>query len=194
MASFEEKLIALSSAETIKAGKALLKQKQLLGAWRNRDGELCGVFSEHGQLPVEVSVVTGENAVSRCSCKEKDFQLCSHAVALLMYSGRFHLRLPEAESPPVYSKGLLLQSFSELSARGMSKSAKLRINVVEDQLHAPNQYKVLLLNVKLTGASREYAGNMKKSGAMLRFFITGYRFGSRVKSALGCKICFIMLY
>ena len=160
MASFEEKLTALSSAETVKSGKALLKQKQLLGAWRNRDGELCGIFSESGQLPVEVCVTTGENAVSRCSCGEKDFQLCSHAVALLMYSGRFYQRLPEPEAPPVYSKGLLLQGFAELSARGMNKSAVLRINVVEDQLHAPNQYKVLLLNVKLTGASREYAGNM----------------------------------
>ncbi len=160
MASFEEKLIALSSAETLKKGKAHLKQKTLLGAWRNKAGELCGIFASAGMLPVEVVVSTGENAVSKCSCSEKEFALCSHAVALLMYSGRFALKLQEDEAPPVYSRGLLKQSFAELSARGMSNSAKLYINVVEDQLHAPNQYKILLLNIRLTGASREYSGNM----------------------------------
>lgn len=160
MASFEEKLIALSSAETLKRGKSLLKNKQLLGVWRNREGELCGCFEESGQLAVETTVSTGEHAVARCSCSEKEFSLCSHGVALLMYSGRFNLRQPEAEVPPVYSKGLVMQEFAELSARGMSNSAKLRLTVVEDQLHAPNQYKVLLLNVKLSGASREYSGNL----------------------------------
>lgn len=160
MASFEEKLIALSSEAVLKHAKQLLKQKVLLGAWRNSSGELCGVFAESGNLPVEVCVSTGENAVSRCGCGDKEHDLCAHGVALLMYSGRFALRLPGPETPPVYSKGLVLQDFSQLSRRGMSNSAKLRINVVEDQLHAPNQYKVLLLNVKLTGASREYAGNL----------------------------------
>ena len=132
MASFEEKLIALSSAETLKKGKAHLKQKALAGAWRNKDGGLCGVFASDGMLPVETVVSTGENAVSTCSCNEKEFSLCSHAVALLMYSGRFALKLQEDEAPPVYSKGLVKQSFAELSARGMSNSAKLYINVVED--------------------------------------------------------------
>ncbi|MBE6378102.1 MAG: DEAD/DEAH box helicase [Lentisphaerae bacterium] len=160
MASFEEKLIALSSAETLKKGKAHLKQKALAGAWRNKDGGLCGVFASDGMLPVETVVSTGENAVSTCSCNEKEFSLCSHAVALLMYSGRFALKLQEDEAPPVYSKGLVKQSFAELSARGMSNSAKLYINVVEDQLHAPNQYKILLLNIRLAGASREYSGNL----------------------------------
>ena len=158
MANFEEKLIALSDAETLKKAKALLKQKALCGAWRNREGKLCGIFREAQQPPAETTVQTGENTVADCTCCKEG--VCAHALALLMYGGRFHNFSESAEAPALYSKGLLLQKFPELSRRGMKKCAKLRINVIEDQLHAPNQYKILRLAVKLNGASREYSGNL----------------------------------
>ncbi|MBO5667636.1 MAG: DEAD/DEAH box helicase [Lentisphaeria bacterium] len=160
MANFEEKLIALSSAETLKKAKALLKHKQLCGAWRDRDGRLCGIFRENSQMEAEVAVSTGEAASAVCSCKDDGSGLCPHAIAMLMYSGRFRFAAGEVETPPVYSKGLLMQSFAELSRRGMKNSARLRLTVVEDQLHAPNQYKILLLSARLYGTSREYAGNL----------------------------------
>jgi len=160
MANFEDRLTALSSPETVKKAKALLKQKQLAGAWRNRHGQLCGIFKENPLPPAEVAVTTGENTSAVCSCGNHGTHLCHHAVAMLMYSGRFRFLDETAETPPVYSKGLVMQNFNELSARGMKNCAKLRLNVVEDQLHAPNQYKVLLLSAKLTGTSREYSGNL----------------------------------
>ncbi len=159
MANFEERLIALSSEAALKKAKALLKQKQPDGAWRDRDGRLCGVFREPPLPSAVTKVHTGENTFAECSCGERD-RLCHHAVALLMYSGRFNLPTENIEAPPVYSKGLLMQNFAELSRRGMKKAAVLRLNVIEDQLHAPNQYKVLLIQARLTGASREYAGNL----------------------------------
>ena len=159
MANFEEKLIALSSTETLKKAKALLKHKQLRGSWRDRDGRLCGIFRENSLPEAEVAVTTGENAAASCSCGEKE-HLCAHAIAMLMYGGRFRFASLEPESLPLYSKGLLMQSFAELSRRGMKKSAELRLTVVEDQLHAPNQYKILLLSARLYGTSREYSGNL----------------------------------
>lgn len=159
MANFEEKLIALSSAETVKKAKNLLKQKSVSGVWRNAGGQLRAVFREHLQKDAEVTVTTGENTFSDCSQCGKG-SLCAHSAALLMYCGRFHTAAEVPEAPPVYSKGLLKQDFTQLAERGMKKCAKLRLNVIEDQLHAPNQYKVLLISVKLQGASREYAGNL----------------------------------
>ena len=60
MANFEDRLTALSSPETVKKAKALLKQKQLAGAWRNRHGQLCGILKENPLPPAEVAVTTGE--------------------------------------------------------------------------------------------------------------------------------------
>jgi superfamily II DNA or RNA helicase len=159
MANFEERLIALSSEAALKKAKALLKQKQLTGAWRDRQGRLCAAFQDPPLPSATVKVVTGENTSAECSCGARG-SLCHHAVALLMYSGRFNLPAEDMETPPVYSKGLLMQNFAELSRRGMKKSASLRLNVIEDQLHAPNQYKVLLIQARLFGPSREYAGNL----------------------------------
>ena len=51
MAAFEERLLALSDAETLKKAKNLLKQKTLLGVWRQSDGKLCGYFRENGAAP-----------------------------------------------------------------------------------------------------------------------------------------------
>ena len=46
MGSFEDRLLALSNAATLKKAKALLKQQNLIGAWRQPDGRLHGIFRE----------------------------------------------------------------------------------------------------------------------------------------------------
>ena len=160
MANFEDRLIALSGEAVLKKAKNLLKQKQLAGAWVDHRGRWCGKFKISGSAGAEVAVTTGEHTTAECSCGECGSSLCSHAVAMLMYAGRFRSFDDSPELPPVYSKGLLMQNFAELSRRGMKRSATLRLSVVEDQLHAPNQYKILLIQARLTGNSREYAGNL----------------------------------
>ena len=160
MANFEDKLIALSSEAVLKKAKALLKQKQLAGAWKDRSGRWCGAFKSNGAAGEEVRVTTGETAAAECSCGECGNILCAHAIAMLMYAGRFRSFDESPELPPTYSKGLLMQNFAELSRRGMKCSSALRLSVVEDQLHAPNQYKILSIQARLLGASREYAGNL----------------------------------
>ena len=42
----------------------------------------------------------------------------------------------------------------------MINSAQLRLNVAENNLHAPSKYENLLLNVKLITPQREYTGNL----------------------------------
>ncbi len=160
MANFEDRLIALSSEAILKKAKALLKLKMLTGAWKDHRDRWCGKFKDPASNGCEVTVNTGENTSAVCTCGECGPQLCPHAIATIMYVGRFRSFDDSPELPPVYSKGLLMQDFSELSRRGMKRSAVLRLSVVEDQLHAPNQYKILLLQAKLTGSSREYSGNL----------------------------------
>ena len=52
MGSFEDRLLALSNAATLKKAKALLKQQNLIGAWRQPDGRLHGISGKRTiQLP-----------------------------------------------------------------------------------------------------------------------------------------------
>ena len=158
MASFEERLLAISTADELKRAKALLKQHALLGAWRDAGGRLCGQFRDNGKI-AEVELITGEHTVSHCTLCDTE-KVCAHGVALLMYGGRFHAFDRTEETPPEYSKGLLKQDLQTLAKRGMINSAQLRLNVAENNLHAPSKYENLLLNVKLITPQREYTGNL----------------------------------
>ncbi len=159
MGSFEDRLLALSNAATLKKAKALLKQQNLIGAWRQPDGRLHGIFRETDNSTAEVTLTTGSDTHSECSACTCS-HVCAHGLALLMYGGRFHAFDPAPESPPEYSKGLLQQNFQTLSARGMVNSAQLKMSVTESNLHAPSKYESLILNVKLQTPQREYAGNL----------------------------------
>ncbi|MBE6399298.1 MAG: DEAD/DEAH box helicase [Lentisphaerae bacterium] len=159
MASFEERLLAISGAEELKHAKALLKQHALAGAWRDADGNVCGFFRESSGITAEVSVTTGTAAVSHCTLCP-DGKVCAHGVALLMYGGRFHAFDRTEEAPPEYSKALLRQDLYTLAGRGMVNTAQLRITAADDFLHAPSKYESLLLSVKLITPQREYTGNL----------------------------------
>ncbi len=159
MASFEERLLALSDAETLKKAKSLLKQHTLIGVWRQRDGRLCGSFRENGALPATVKLVTGAETVSSCSVCHQE-KVCAHGLALLMYGGRFHAFDTTPETPPEYSRALLKQDLPALAARGMTNSAQLRLTAEEKSLHAPSKFESLTLSVKLITPQREYTGNL----------------------------------
>ena len=85
--NFENRLIAAAGEETLKKAKALLKSGAVVGAWRDRQGLLNGVFSEDGAPRTHVKVRTGDEMRGECPrCSEP---LCRHAVALILHSGRF---------------------------------------------------------------------------------------------------------
>jgi len=117
MASFEDRLTALSGPEELKRAKELLKRRAVVGAWRGADRRLHGVFREAGAPPAECEVATGDAVVARCSACPPE-KVCAHALALLMYCGRF--TVPEAgeEAPPSYMNGLTRRDFSALAASG----------------------------------------------------------------------------
>ena len=104
--NFEERLEQLCGAEGLKNAKQLLKQNCLCGAWHDEAGALHGIF-KHDKGEIRCRVTPGDHAVSECTnCRDlHGFDCCSHAVALLMYSGRFH-RPEISEEPPFYSRGL----------------------------------------------------------------------------------------
>ncbi len=159
MASFEERLLALADADTLKKAKTLLKQHTLLGVWRQNDGRLCGTFRENGAPAATVTLTTGNETVSVCSvCRQE--KVCAHGLALLMYGGRFHAFDSTAEMPPAYSKALLKQDLPVLAGRGMVNSAHLRLTAEENCLHAPSKFESLTLSVKLVTPQREYTGNL----------------------------------
>ena len=161
MANFEDRLIALSDAETLKKAKQLLKQECLTGAWRSAGNLLCGKFRDGlSANPVYVEVVTGGDSASCCSlCRVAD-KMCSHGIALLMYGARFNDHPLPLEAPPQYTKGLLQQDLRTLAKRGMSEKAKLFLRVADIPLHAPSKWENLILSVKLCGTNREYTGNL----------------------------------
>lgn len=159
MASFEERLLAISGADELKHAKALLKQHALVGSWRDAAGDVCGYFRENTGITAEVKVTPGAAAVSYCTLCP-DGKVCAHGVALLMYGGRFHAFDRTEETPPEYSKGLLKQDLHTLAGRGMVNSAHLRLTAADDFLHAPSKYESLLLSVKLVTPQREYTGNL----------------------------------
>lgn len=158
MANFEDRLLAISGPAELKRAKELLKRRAAHGVWRGSDRRLHGVFREPGLPAVECSVVTGETTVSECSACSPE-RVCAHALALLMYCGRFHTD-ESPEPPPSYAKGLRQDDLPTLAGRGMDCSAKLRLTVAEDNLHAPSKYENLLLNARLVTPDREYAGNL----------------------------------
>ena len=102
--SFEERLQEISGAAELKAAKGLLKSGRLAGAWRDREGRLCGRF-HLTEGSADTRVRTGENPAGSCSCGHAaPGRLCEHAVALILYSGRFNpaAKRPAEEEAPAY--------------------------------------------------------------------------------------------
>ena len=159
--SFEDRLLELSGAEELKAGKQLLKLKQLLGAWRDRRNHLCGCFKQTSG-EIFCSVFTGEEPSCQCSCGSSSGRLCSHAVALILYGGRFNpifLQKGQEEAAKYYG-GLKQQSLQQLAARSQQPSARVFIEAQSAFPHVPSKWENAALSVRMRTANKEYLGNL----------------------------------
>ena len=162
--SFEERLTGLVGAENFAAAKRLLKKKMLIGgAWRDREGCLCGRFRGDGGT-ADVRVETGAEPRSMCSCGKTDRTFCEHAAALVMYAGRFG-QLPggtaAGDEAPSYYGGLRRESFARLGERlARSRDAFLAIDARSVLPHAPSKWENIALSVRLHCREREYQGNL----------------------------------
>ena len=159
--NFEERLEALCGADGLKGAKQLLKQNLLCGAWHDEAGHIHGVFKEDSGR-VHCRVEPGEKAVSECSkCRDlQNFNCCSHGVALMMYSGRFHR--PEISDPETqYHSGLRrapLPSLINIAGRG--NSAELFIDCLHLPPHVPTKWENTVFKCKIRCNGREYLGNL----------------------------------
>ncbi len=157
--SFEERLSGLAGAATLKEAKNLLKSGELSGAWRDREGRLCGRFHT-GAGPAVCCVRTGEEPVAQCGCNSP--ALCAHAVALILYGGRFNPKftaIPEEEKPSYYG-GLKQQTLPELGGRAQNPPAVLTIDAASAFPHVPSKWENAALAVRLHTAGRDYLGNL----------------------------------
>ena len=160
--SFEERLQEISGPAELKAAKGLLKNGRLTGAWRDREGRLCGHFhlNEGG---VDCRVRTGDTPAAVCSCgSPAGGKLCEHAVALILYAGRFNpaARKRGEEEAPSYYGGLRCESLPKLVERARKPQAELSIDAASAFPHVPSKWENAALAVKLKGAGREYIGNL----------------------------------
>ncbi|MDD5698097.1 MAG: DEAD/DEAH box helicase [Victivallaceae bacterium] len=158
---FEAKLIAVSSAETVKNAKALLKSRCLLCAYRGEDGSMNAVFNQK-QHYESVSVSAGEQNRSDCSCPENTGRLCQHAVAAIMYFARFKTSpLPPLKEENAGYAGLKSQDFAELAATGnYPPQARITVNIESELPHVPSKWENAVLTVKLKTDKKEYIGNI----------------------------------
>ena len=98
VSAFEERLINLSSAATLKNAKQLLKNNQIKNSFRDANGVLHAVFEEKNGINIHTHLQQSEPVKCQCSCpaandRSNQETLCMHAVALWMYAGLF--RVPE---------------------------------------------------------------------------------------------------
>ena len=159
--NFEERMEQLCGAEGFKAAKQLLKQDLLCGVWHDEAGHLHGVFRENTGR-VTCHVIPGLDAVSECSaCRDlKGFKCCPHAVALLMYTGRFH-RPPLPEPEAHYCRGLRRDPMSALlNINPSGDRAELYIDSLHVPPHVPSKWDNALFRCKIRCNGREYMGNL----------------------------------
>ncbi|MDD3885238.1 MAG: DEAD/DEAH box helicase [Victivallaceae bacterium] len=160
--SFEDRLAEIATPIEIKAAKALLKAKALLGAWRDAAGTLIGCFQDGGL--VRVAVKTGETASGECSqCGGRHRKLCRHAVALVMYGGRFNPAVAAAssgEEAARYYGGLVRKSLAELIERAAPPKAWLEVFAESAFPHVPSKWETASLSVKMYCGDRSYLGNL----------------------------------
>ncbi len=158
---FEAKLIAASSAEIFKNAKALLKNKCLLCAYRDEDGDMNAVFEQKKQYDY-VTVSSGEPNQARCSCPQNTAELCRHALAVIMYFARFNdTKLPLIREESAKYAGLKYQNFEELAdVENFEPQARIIINTESAFPHVPSKWENAVLAVKLKTAKKEYIGNI----------------------------------
>ena len=143
----------------------MLKSGLLQCVWRDRDNRICGRFSAPaGKPPLVCKVTPGDEAVSSCECcadeSEKEFMLCAHGAALLLFHGGVMSRHRLSEdAPPVYCGGLRTESFQDLVGRCRPASAYLDVEVFGSFPHVPTKWENVELAVTLYGDGKKYIGN-----------------------------------
>ena len=159
--SFEGKLTAASSAEKLRAAKQLLKHDALTCAWRDDRGIINATFQERNSF-AHTQVRPGDPGESRCtSCHDEPGKLCEHAVAALMYCGRFNQEIKAIEDGVSNYAGLKYESLETLSAReNPAPTARVRLEASSDFPHVPSKWENAVLTVRLQNADREYLGNV----------------------------------
>lgn len=159
--SFEEKLIAASSAETLKSAKLLLKQGRLAGAFREPDGGIKAIFNENKSY-CRVKVTPGDNPSMICDCDFDGDGLCPHAVAAIMYNANFASRRPAGVEDKMGSyAGMKQESLKELLSRvPSSPGAQVFIKAESEFPHVPSKWENAVLSVKLKNSQREYVGSL----------------------------------
>ena len=159
--SFETKLIAASSAEILKKAKALLKNKCLICAYRDEDGNMNAVFEQKKQYEY-VTVSGGEQNHGRCSCPQNTGKLCPHAVAVIMHFARYKTaKLPAIKEKEAKYAGLKYQNFEALAdVENLEPTAQVIINIESAFPHVPSKWENAVLSVKLRTDKKEYIGNI----------------------------------
>lgn len=119
-------------------------------------------FSSDGGFRRHPGPDRGESGRS-CSCGHAaPGRLCEHAVALILYSGRFNpaAKRPAEEEAPAYYGGLKQENLPKLVERARTPQAELHIDAVSAFPHVPSKWENAALAVKLKGAGRDYIGNL----------------------------------
>lgn len=162
--NFEEKLIAISSAETLKNAKQLLKNNLIGCAYRDRENRICASFTQNNNI-LTTTVRTGDNAIGECQCSQQNnnSKLCEHALAAIMYASRFNSKLKPIDDEEGKYTGMKTQNFSDFIQSGTpiheAKRAILKINVNSEFPHVPSKWENAVLSVRLYNNNREYLGN-----------------------------------
>ena len=159
--SFESKLTDASSAETVKAAKQLLKNDALTCLWRGERGDIHATFLDRDSY-ARTAVRPGDPGESQCSsCGGEAGKLCEHAVAALMYCGRFNREIRPIDEGVSRYAGLKYESLDMLAAREhAAPTAQVRIEAVSAFPHVPSKWENAQLKVTLRSGGREYLGNL----------------------------------
>jgi SNF2 family DNA or RNA helicase len=159
--SFEQKLIAASSAEIFKSAKSLLKNKCLICAYRDDNNDMNAVFEQKKHYDY-VTVSSGEHNQSSCSCAQNTGKLCPHAIATVMYFARFNAPAPKpVKEENAKFAGLKYQNFEELAGvENFKPQAQVVIDIESAFPHVPSKWENAVLSVKLKTDKKEYIGNL----------------------------------
>jgi len=160
--SFEARLLKAAGEDNLKKGKQLLKNDNLICAWRSAKGQINAVFREKKDR-VEHVEVNGADNTGVCTCDAMEEKLlCPHGVAAIMYFSRFNpVQLPVAgNDTPAQYRGLKYEGFSELTGQVLNPpQAELYLFAESAFPHVPSKFEHALIRAKIKVGSKEYIGN-----------------------------------
>ena len=158
---FEGKLAAASSPEELKTAKQLLKNDAIAGVWRMPDGRISAIFHDHN-VYVRTDVRPGDPGGADCGlCGRNDRKLCAHAVAAIMYCGRFNQEIKAIDDGESKYAGLKYEGLDALAEKTSARpTAHVTLEALSAFPHVPSKWENAVFSVKLHGAERDYLGNL----------------------------------